>query len=85
MPYIFVFVLADVYKEVCVFECVPWFIPILFQIWTLLTGQDVMLCGFAGALAGALTCGSVILNRNLHLDAIGLAKRVKNGNNKKKD
>ncbi len=33
---------------------VPWFIPILFQIWTLLTGQDVMLCGFAGALAGAL-------------------------------
>ncbi|KAF4115914.1 all-trans-retinol 13,14-reductase [Onychostoma macrolepis] len=50
-----------------------------------LTGQDVMLCGFAGALAGALTCGSVILNRNLHLDAIGLAKRVKNGNNKKKD
>ncbi len=59
--------------------------PILFQIWTLLTGQDVMLCGFAGALAGALTCGSVILNRNLHLDAIALAKRVKNGNNKKKD
>ncbi len=64
---------------------VPWFIPILFQIWTLLTGQDVMLCGFAGALTGALTCGSVILNRNLHLDAIALAKRVKNGNNKKKD
>ncbi|KTF83750.1 hypothetical protein cypCar_00043002 [Cyprinus carpio] len=50
-----------------------------------LTGQDVMLCGFAGALTGALTCGSVILNRNLHLDAIGLPKRVKNGNNKKKE
>uniref|UniRef100_A0A673K2T1 All-trans-retinol 13,14-reductase n=1 Tax=Sinocyclocheilus rhinocerous TaxID=307959 RepID=A0A673K2T1_9TELE len=50
-----------------------------------LTGQDVMLCGFAGALTGALTCGSVILNRNLHMDAIGLAKRVKNGNNKKKE
>uniref|UniRef100_A0A672RN64 All-trans-retinol 13,14-reductase n=1 Tax=Sinocyclocheilus grahami TaxID=75366 RepID=A0A672RN64_SINGR len=50
-----------------------------------LTGQDVMLCGFAGALTGAVTCGSVILNRNLHLDAIGLAKRVKNGNNKKKE
>ncbi len=64
---------------------VPWFIPILFQIWTLLTGQDVMLCAFAGALTGALACGSVILNRNLHLDAIALAKRVKNGNNKKKD
>lgn len=40
-------------------------------------GQDVFLCGFAGALAGALTCGSVLLNRNLHLDAIGLAKRTK--------
>lgn len=50
-----------------------------------LTGQDIMLCGFAGALTGALTCGSVILNRNLHLDATGLAKRVKNGNNKKKE
>ncbi|KAF3846061.1 hypothetical protein F7725_003139 [Dissostichus mawsoni] len=42
-----------------------------------LTGQDVFLCGFAGALAGALTCGSVILNRNLHLDAISLAKKIK--------
>ncbi|KAI7803604.1 all-trans-retinol 13,14-reductase-like [Triplophysa rosa] len=48
----------------------------------LLTGQDVMLCGFAGALAGALTCGSVILNRNLHLDSIALAKKVKNKNKK---
>ncbi|CAI5676132.1 unnamed protein product [Oreochromis niloticus] len=42
-----------------------------------LTGQDVFLCGFAGALAGALTCGSAILNRNLHLDTIALAKRTK--------
>uniref|UniRef100_A0A8C5HFC7 All-trans-retinol 13,14-reductase n=1 Tax=Gouania willdenowi TaxID=441366 RepID=A0A8C5HFC7_GOUWI len=42
-----------------------------------LTGQDVFLCGFAGALAGALSCGSVILNRNLHMDAIALAKRTK--------
>lgn len=49
-----------------------------------LTGQDLMLCGFAGALTGALTCGSVILNRNLHLESFSLAKRVKNGNNKKK-
>uniref|UniRef100_A0A3B3ZC23 All-trans-retinol 13,14-reductase n=1 Tax=Periophthalmus magnuspinnatus TaxID=409849 RepID=A0A3B3ZC23_9GOBI len=54
-----------------------------------LTGQDVFLCGFAGALAGALTCGSVILKRNLHLDAIALAKRTRfmkqkgdNNNNK---
>uniref|UniRef100_A0A3B3V223 All-trans-retinol 13,14-reductase n=1 Tax=Poecilia latipinna TaxID=48699 RepID=A0A3B3V223_9TELE len=50
-----------------------------------LTGQDVFLCGFAGALAGALTCGSVILNRNLHLDAIALAKKTKYMNNKLKD
>ncbi|XP_053707783.1 all-trans-retinol 13,14-reductase-like [Synchiropus splendidus] len=50
-----------------------------------LTGQDVFLCGFAGALAGALTCGSVILNRNLHLDAINLAKRVQYMNHKLKD
>lgn len=42
-----------------------------------LTGQDVFLCGFAGALAGALTCGSVILKRNLHLDTIALAKKIK--------
>ncbi|XP_072299009.1 all-trans-retinol 13,14-reductase [Eucyclogobius newberryi] len=42
-----------------------------------LTGQDVFLCGFAGALAGALTCGSVLLKRNLHLDAIALAKRTR--------
>ncbi|CAL8274400.1 unnamed protein product [Lota lota] len=43
-----------------------------------LTGQsDVFVCGFAGALAGALTCGSVVLGRSLHLDAIGLAKKVK--------
>ncbi|KAM6905121.1 all-trans-retinol 13,14-reductase [Xenentodon cancila] len=49
-----------------------------------LTGQDVFLCGFAGALAGALTCGSVILNRNLHLDAIALAKRTRFANDKLK-
>ncbi|XP_051995195.1 all-trans-retinol 13,14-reductase-like [Xyrauchen texanus] len=49
-----------------------------------LTGQDVFLCGFAGALAGALTCGSVLLNRNIHLDAIALAKKVKNVNSNKK-
>lgn len=38
-----------------------------------------MLCGFAGALAGALTCGSAILKRNLHLDAIALARKTKSG------
>ncbi|XP_051988657.1 all-trans-retinol 13,14-reductase-like [Xyrauchen texanus] len=42
-----------------------------------LTGQDLFLCGFAGALTGALTCGSVLLNRYLHLDTFALAKKVK--------
>ncbi|XP_026216558.1 all-trans-retinol 13,14-reductase-like [Anabas testudineus] len=42
-----------------------------------LTGQDVFVCGLAGALAGALSCGSVILNRNLHLDTVALAKKAK--------
>lgn len=37
----------------------------------------MFVCGFAGALAGALTCGSAILNRNLHLDAIAMAKKRK--------
>ncbi|XP_077069321.1 all-trans-retinol 13,14-reductase [Siphateles boraxobius] len=50
-----------------------------------LTGQDMMMCGFAGALAGALTCGSVILKRNLHLDAMSLARKARNCNNKKKE
>lgn len=49
-----------------------------------LTGQDLFLCGFAGALAGALTCGSAILNRNLHLDTIALAKKTKYMNEKLK-
>ncbi|XP_010864408.1 all-trans-retinol 13,14-reductase [Esox lucius] len=48
-----------------------------------LTGQDVFLCGFAGALAGALTCGSAILHRNLHLDAVAMANKTKPVNVKK--
>ncbi|XP_051904338.1 all-trans-retinol 13,14-reductase [Hippocampus zosterae] len=49
-----------------------------------LTGQDVFVCGFAGALAAALTCGSAILHRNLHLDTIMLAKKTKFVNSKLK-
>lgn len=49
-----------------------------------LTGQDVFLCGFAGALAGALTCGSAILNRSLFLDGVALAKKSKLINGKPK-
>jgi hypothetical protein len=63
----------------------------LYRLWFLLradvcvmcAGQDVFVCGFAGALAGALTCGSVILNRNLHLDAVALAKKTKRVDTKK--
>ncbi|XP_054616332.1 all-trans-retinol 13,14-reductase [Dunckerocampus dactyliophorus] len=41
-----------------------------------LTGQDVFMCGFAGALNGAVICASTILKRMLHLDAQALAKRI---------
>ncbi|XP_061761456.1 all-trans-retinol 13,14-reductase [Nerophis ophidion] len=50
-----------------------------------LTGQDVFVCGFAGALTGALTCASTILKRNLHLDAVALAKRTNYVNSKLKE
>uniref|UniRef100_A0A3Q1EUQ8 Uncharacterized protein n=1 Tax=Acanthochromis polyacanthus TaxID=80966 RepID=A0A3Q1EUQ8_9TELE len=40
-----------------------------------LTSQDMLVCGFT--FTGALTCGSVIPNHNLHLEAIVLAKKTK--------
>ncbi|NXG61299.1 RETST reductase, partial [Hemiprocne comata] len=42
-----------------------------------LTGQDLCLGGFVGALQGALICTSAILNRNVYLDALQLKKRLK--------
>ncbi|MBN3312050.1 RETST reductase, partial [Atractosteus spatula] len=48
-----------------------------------LTGQDVFVCGFAGALAGALTCGSAILRRNLHLDVLSMARSLRALHHKK--
>ncbi|KFU83575.1 Putative all-trans-retinol 13,14-reductase, partial [Chaetura pelagica] len=42
-----------------------------------LTGQDLCLGGFTGALQGALICASTILNRNLYLDALQLKRCLK--------
>ncbi|XP_074052444.1 all-trans-retinol 13,14-reductase-like [Macrotis lagotis] len=41
-----------------------------------LTGQDVVSCGFFGALYGAILCTSTILKRNVHQDAIRLWSQV---------
>lgn len=48
-----------------------------------LTGQDLFLCGFAGAVTGAMVCGSAILNRNLFLDVGRLQKKLAHVDSKK--
>ncbi|NXL39745.1 RETST reductase, partial [Glaucidium brasilianum] len=48
-----------------------------------LTGQDLCLCGFMGALQGAVICASTILKRNLYIDVAWLKKRTQATNCKK--
>lgn len=48
-----------------------------------LTGQDLIACGFAGAIAGAMVCGSTVLKRSLHMDIRALRKKLKHANTKK--
>ncbi|NXS97210.1 RETST reductase, partial [Jacana jacana] len=48
-----------------------------------LTGQDLCLGGFMGALHGALICVSAVLKRNLYVDVMQLKKRTEATTSKK--
>ncbi|XP_010179501.1 PREDICTED: putative all-trans-retinol 13,14-reductase, partial [Mesitornis unicolor] len=50
-----------------------------------LTGQDLCLSGFMGALQGALMCASAVLKRNLYVDAVQLKRRTQAARAKKLD
>ncbi|XP_030057638.1 all-trans-retinol 13,14-reductase isoform X1 [Microcaecilia unicolor] len=48
-----------------------------------MSGQDAFLCGFGGALNGAMVCASAVLGRNLYLDLMRLKKQIKQAKSKK--
>ncbi|NXA91032.1 RETST reductase, partial [Melanocharis versteri] len=48
-----------------------------------LTGQDLCLEGFMGALQGAMICASTVLKRNLYVDMAWLKMRLQASNSKK--
>ncbi|XP_068012674.1 all-trans-retinol 13,14-reductase [Melanerpes formicivorus] len=48
-----------------------------------LTGQDLCLGGFMGALQGAVICASAVLQRNLYVDLVRLSKSLQATNAKK--
>ncbi|KAM6232089.1 all-trans-retinol 13,14-reductase isoform 1-T1 [Spheniscus humboldti] len=50
-----------------------------------LTGQDLCLGGFMGALQGALICGSAVLKHNLYVDVARLKKRTQATDSKKRE
>lgn len=50
-----------------------------------LTGQDVFICGFIGAMFGGVLCASSVLKRNLMGDLMRLVKEAKREAVTKKD
>ena len=48
----------------------------LTMVASIFSGQDVLSCGFAGAMMGGLLSASHILNRNLFTDLVELKKKI---------
>lgn len=50
-----------------------------------LTGQDVLTCGFSGAMYGGLICAMSITKRNLMNDIVELTKKIRKDLKSKKE